>query len=72
MPEPIDPRRLTASTAAALATSICPACGGRYDDKRHPYAPRITCQWCKARAQLIAQVKRWLVSTSVSRPPTER
>lgn len=68
MPEPIDPRRLTASTAAALATSICPSCGSRYDDKRHPYAPRVTCTWCKARAQLITQVKRWLVASAIERP----
>jgi hypothetical protein len=66
MPDLTDPRRLTAETAAALATSICPACGGRYDDNRHPYAPRITCAWCRERVKLIAQVKRWL-STPASR-----
>lgn len=67
MPDPIDPRLLNAATAAALATSICPACGGSYDDKRHPYAPRITCAWCKERVKLIKACKRWLVATTTPR-----
>lgn len=59
MPSPIDPR-LVADMAAALATAICPLCQQRWDEKRHPYAPPMECEWCIERDKSIIQARRWL------------